>query len=85
MSRVAVAGIATRIPQPKAFVLSGRSSNNGKSRLLDLLEGLVSSYSNVSAHEFSDRNAVIQMRGKDLNAVAYLRRCGCRLDRASRR
>jgi P4 family phage/plasmid primase-like protien len=72
MFGVAVAGIATRIPQPKAFVLSGRSANNGKSRLLDLLEGLVSSYSNVSAHEFSDRNTVIQMRGKDLNTSAEL-------------
>ena len=72
MFGVAVAGIATRIPQPKAFVLSGRSANNGKSRLLDLLEGLVSSYSNVSAHEFSDKNTVIQIRGKDLNTSAEL-------------
>jgi P4 family phage/plasmid primase-like protien len=69
---VAVAGIATRIPQPKAFVLSGRSANNGKSRLLDMLEGLVSSYSNVSAHEFNDKHTVIQMRGKHLNTSAEL-------------
>jgi P4 family phage/plasmid primase-like protien len=72
MFGVAVAGIATRISQPKAFVLSGRSANNGKSRLLDILEGLVSSYSNVSAHEFTDKNTVIQMRGKDLNTSAEL-------------
>jgi phage/plasmid-associated DNA primase len=72
MFGVGVAGMATRIPQPKAFVLSGRSANNGKSRLLDLLEGTVLSYSNVSAHEFTDKNTVIQMRGKDLNTSAEL-------------
>jgi phage/plasmid-associated DNA primase len=55
MFGVAVAGIATRIPQPKAFVLSGRSANNGK-----------------SAHEFNDKNTVIQMRGKHLNTSAEL-------------
>jgi phage/plasmid-associated DNA primase len=37
-----------------------------------MLEGLVASYSNVSAHEFTDKNTVIQMRGKDLNTSAEL-------------
>jgi len=32
----------------------------------------VPSYSNVSAHEFTDKNTVIQMRGKDLNTSAEL-------------
>jgi hypothetical protein len=69
---VAVAGLATRIPQPKSFVLFGRSANNGKSAVLDMLEGLVTSCAHVSAHQFNEMNIMIQMRGALLNTSSEL-------------
>jgi P4 family phage/plasmid primase-like protien len=69
-----VAGMGTRLGQPKAIVLFGRSANNGKSTVLDLLEGLLGSTacSHVSPHRFDQPNAAIAMRGKLLNTSAEL-------------
>lgn len=69
-----VAGLGTRLRQPKAIVLYGRSANNGKSTVLDLLEGLVgaAAASHVSPHRFDQPNAAIAMRGKLLNTSAEL-------------
>lgn len=69
-----VAGLGTRLGQPKAIVLYGRSANNGKSTVLDLLEGLLgpSACSHVSPHRFDQPNAAIVMRGKLLNTSAEL-------------
>jgi putative DNA primase/helicase len=72
MFGVAVAGLATRISQPKSFVLFGRSANNGKSAVLDLLEGLVIRCAHVSAHQFNEMNIMIQMRGALLNTSSEL-------------
>lgn len=69
---VAVAGMATHIAQPKAIVLFGRSANNGKSAVLDLLEGLLGSCAHVSAHELNNMNIAIQLRGHYLNCAAEL-------------
>jgi hypothetical protein len=62
----AVAGLGTRLRQPKAIVLYGRSANNGKSTVLDLLEGLLgtAACSHVSPHRFDQPNAAVAMRGK---------------------
>ena len=69
-----VAGPGTRLGQPKAIVLYGRNANNGKSTVLDLLEGLLGSAacSHVSPHRFDQPNAAIAMRGKLLNTSAEL-------------
>ena len=69
-----VAGLGTRLRQPKAVVLYGRSANNGKSTVLDLLEGLLgaAACSHVSPHRFDQPNAAIAMRGKLLNTSAEL-------------
>jgi P4 family phage/plasmid primase-like protien len=69
-----VAGMGTRLGQPKAIVLFGRSANNGKSTMLDLLEGLVgaTACSHISPHRFDHPNAAIAMRGKLLNTSAEL-------------
>lgn len=69
-----VAGMGTRLGQPKAIVLFGRSANNGKSTMLDLFEGLLGSTacSHVSPHRFDQPNAAIAMRGKPLNTSAEL-------------
>jgi P4 family phage/plasmid primase-like protien len=69
-----VAGMGTRLGQPKAIVLFGRSANNGKSTMLDLFEGLLGSTacSHVSPHRFDQPNAAIAMRGKLLNTSAEL-------------
>jgi P4 family phage/plasmid primase-like protien len=69
-----VAGLGTRLGQPKAIVLYGRSANNGKSTALDLLEGLLgaAACSHVSPHSFDQPNSAIGMRGKLLNTSAEL-------------
>jgi P4 family phage/plasmid primase-like protien len=69
-----VAGLGTRLGQPKAVVLYGRNANNGKSTMLDLLEGLLgaAACSHVSPHRFDQPNAAIVMRGKLLNTSAEL-------------
>jgi len=50
------------------------SANNGKSTVLDLLEGLVGApaCSHISPHRFDQPNAAIAMRGKLLNTSAEL-------------
>jgi P4 family phage/plasmid primase-like protien len=70
----AIAGLGTRLGQPKAVVLYGRSANNGKSTVLDLLEGLLgaAACSHVSPHRFDQPNGAIVMRGKLLNTSAEL-------------
>jgi P4 family phage/plasmid primase-like protien len=70
----AIAGLGTRLRQPKAVVLYGRSANNGKSTVLDLLEGLLgaAACSHVSPHRFDQPNTAIVMRGKLLNTSAEL-------------
>jgi P4 family phage/plasmid primase-like protien len=69
-----VAGLGTRLRQPKAIVLYGRSANNGKSTVLDLLEGLIgaAACSHVSPHRFDHPNAAIAMRGNLINTSAEL-------------
>ena len=71
---VTVAGLGTRLRQPKAIVLYGRCANNGKSTVLDLLEGLIgtSACSHVSPHRFDQPNSAIVMRGKLLNTSPEL-------------
>src|SRR3954454_16500423 len=60
------------LPQPKAFILFGRSANNGKSEWLMLLERLGGECSHVPPHQMDERNIAIKMRGQLLNTASEL-------------
>jgi P4 family phage/plasmid primase-like protien len=54
---------------PKAVVLLGRTAENGKSQILDLLRGLLppSAVSSVPPSKFGDERHVVKLAGKLLN------------------
>jgi hypothetical protein len=64
-----VSGHGTKLTNPKAIVLKGEKADNGKSQILDLLEGLLPStaISHVSPSSFGDGNSNAQLIGKLLN------------------
>ena len=70
LAGAAAAGLATRLPQPKAFILFGEKANNGKSTALDLLRSTLApdAVCAVAANKFSDERHVIRLPGKLLNA-----------------
>ena len=66
----AALGIGTQIRQPRAVVLLGRTAENGKSQILDLMRGVLpdEAVSSLPPHRFADDKYVIQLAGKNLNA-----------------
>ena len=65
----AALGIATRLKQPRAVVLLGRTAENGKSQFIELARGLLppTAISSVPASKMSDDRHVIGLAGKLLN------------------
>lgn len=66
----AALGYATRLMQPRAVVLHGKTAENGKSQILDLARGLLpaSAICSVPAARMGDERHVIGLVGKLLNA-----------------
>jgi putative DNA primase/helicase len=66
----AALGIGTKHNQPRAIVLLGRTAENGKSQILDLMRGALpeEAVSSLPPHRFGDEKYVIQLAGKNLNA-----------------
>jgi P4 family phage/plasmid primase-like protien len=70
----AIAGVATRIRQPKAHVLYGRKANNGKSTFLELIRRLLpeTACASVKAGDFGEPRYLIRLAGKMFNGVDEL-------------
>lgn len=66
----AALGYATRLMQPRAVVLHGKTAENGKSQILELARGLLpaSAICSVPASKMGDERHVIGLVGKLLNA-----------------
>jgi P4 family phage/plasmid primase-like protien len=66
----AALGYATRLLQPRAVVLHGKTAENGKSQVLDLARGLLpsSAICSIPAARMADERHVIGLAGKLLNA-----------------
>lgn len=66
----AALGYATRLMQPRAVVLHGKTAENGKSQVLELARGLLpaSAICSVPASKMGDERHVIGLVGKLLNA-----------------
>jgi P4 family phage/plasmid primase-like protien len=64
-----IAGLATKLKQPKCFIMVGESANNGKSTFIKLLRSLVPAnvLSSVRPDDFRKDAFLIQLRGKVLN------------------
>ena len=71
---VAALGYATRIKQPLAVVLYGRTAENGKSQILELARGLLppSAIASVPASKMADEKHIIGLNGKLLNTADEL-------------
>ncbi|MDB5412559.1 MAG: putative Phage/plasmid primase [Rubritepida sp.] len=67
---ISAAGLATRIKSPKAVVLVGRSTENGKSQVLAMHRSLLprDAVSSISPTKFSDQTFICHLAGKLLNA-----------------
>jgi P4 family phage/plasmid primase-like protien len=65
----AALGYATRLVEPKAVVMLGRTAENGKSQMLDLVRGLLpaTAVSAIPPSKFGDQTFVVKLRGKLLN------------------
>jgi P4 family phage/plasmid primase-like protien len=65
----AIAGLATKLKQPKAVVILGRGANNGKSTFLDLLRGLMpaSAVATISPVHFEEPRYRVKLAGRLLN------------------
>jgi P4 family phage/plasmid primase-like protien len=66
----AIAGIATKIKQPKAAILLGRKANNGKSTFLELVRGTLpaSAVATISAGNFAEPRYRVKLAGRLLNS-----------------
>ena len=64
-----IAGIATRLKQPKCFILTGATANNGKSTFIALLKRILpaSAVVEVPPDKFKKQEFVIELAGKTLN------------------
>jgi phage/plasmid-associated DNA primase len=71
---VAAAGYSTRLKAPKAIILLGRTAENGKSQVLDMLEGLLppNAVSSIPPHRFDDDNKMRMLIGAALNTSGEL-------------
>lgn len=63
-------GYGTKMIQPKAVILEGKTAENGKSQILDLFRGLLppNAISSVPAAKLGDQSYLVQLVGKHLNA-----------------
>lgn len=70
----AALGLATRLPQPKAFVFLGETASNGKSTIARLLSCLlpVGSVSSIPPAAFGDERRIINLAGKAANVADEL-------------
>lgn len=67
-------GIATRLPQPKAFVFLGETASNGKSTIASLLERLLpeDAVSHIPLSAFEDERRIVNLAGKAANVTDEL-------------
>lgn len=67
-------GLATRLPQPKAFVFLGETASNGKSTVAGLLSCLlpVGSVSSIPPAAFGDERRIVNLAGKVANVADEL-------------
>jgi phage/plasmid-associated DNA primase len=74
MLGAAALGLATRLPQPKAFVFLGESASNGKSTIARLLSCLLpaGSVSSIPPAAFGDERRIINLAGKAANVADEL-------------
>lgn len=74
MLGAAAFGMATRVKQPKAFVLLGETANNGKSTIASLFSALLpaGAVSAVSPAYFNDEKRIINLAGKAANVADEL-------------
>ncbi|OHV24965.1 hypothetical protein EOS93_25065 [Rhizobium sp. RMa-01] len=74
MLGAAAFGLATRVKQPKAFVLLGETANNGKSTIAALFHALLpeGSVSSISPAFFGDEKRIINLAGKAANVADEL-------------
>lgn len=69
-----ISGRATRLLEPKAIILHGKTAENGKSQVLDLARLLLppSAVSSLSPGKFGDERYIVQLAGRLLNACDEL-------------
>ena len=74
MLGAAALGLATRLPQPKAFVFLGETASNGKSTIARLLSCLLpaGSVSSIPPAAFGDERRIINLAGKAANVADEL-------------
>ncbi|MGB3271340.1 MAG: DUF5906 domain-containing protein [Xanthobacteraceae bacterium] len=74
MLGAAALGLATRLPQPKAFVFLGETASNGKSTIARLLSCLLpaGSVSSIPPVAFGDERRIINLAGKAANVADEL-------------
>jgi len=67
-------GMATRLPQPKAFVLLGETASNGKSTIASLLECLLpdDAVSHIPPSAYEDERRIVNLAGKAANVADEL-------------
>ncbi len=66
----AALGYGTKLGQPRAVILEGKTAENGKSQVLDLFRGLLppDAVSSIPAAKMGDERFVVGLVGKHLNA-----------------
>ena len=66
----AALGYGSRLRQPKAVILEGKTAENGKSQVLDLFRGLLppQAVASIPAAKMGDQHFVVGLIGKHLNA-----------------
>ncbi len=74
MLGAAAFGLATRIRQPKAFILLGETASNGKSTIASLFRALLpeGAVSSISPAFFNDEKRIINLAGKAANVADEL-------------
>ena len=67
-------GMATHLPQPKAFIFHGETANNGKSQIAALVEKLLppTAVSHIPLSAFGDEKRIVNLAGKAANVVEEL-------------
>jgi len=70
----AALGYATMLRKQKCIIVWGKSADNGKSQLLDMIRGVVppSAIASVPAAKLSDQSFLVRIAGKLLNATDEL-------------
>jgi putative DNA primase/helicase len=70
----AVLGYGSKLRQPKAVILEGKTAENGKSQVLDLFRGLLPSdaVASISAGKMGDERFLVGLVGRHLNAADEL-------------